>query len=119
MKAQFATESDFAKAFWETFQYRAHKHTIAYHLNNEGKRAFALTAYLKARGLVTGISDYPIVLPDGRAAFLELKNGKNKTTPAQDIFLARLEAHPAKPPYAVAYSIEECMDFLNKHGGLK
>jgi hypothetical protein len=116
---QFKYEFDFAKAFWSELQWRAHPHLLGCHIPNEGQRSPITGLRLVQIGLVKGYFDYTFTLPDGRSAFIELKLPKKKLSEEQLLFMERLDAHPAKPPYCVAYSLDDCFQFLQQHGGLK
>jgi hypothetical protein len=61
-----------------------------------------------------GFSDIVGVLPGGRALFIEVKTGKNKTTEFQEIFLEEMKNQGALA--FVAYSIEDCDKYLKSRG---
>ncbi len=118
-KPLYKNEAEFAQLFWEELQWRKHPDLMAWHTPNEGKRSFAYGKSLKKEGMTAGVLDYIFILPNGKIAFLELKHGYNKLTESQIDFILDLASHPSNPPYAVAYSLQECFDFLKIHGGLK
>lgn len=85
---------------------------MIWHTPNEGRRGPIFT---KARGILAGIPDVMIVLPDGHpypGAALELKVWPNKPTPAQMERLAHLEA--LGWCVGLAYGTDEAMAFLDK-----
>jgi hypothetical protein len=61
-----------------------------------------------------GFADIVGVLPGGRALFIEVKTGKNKTTIYQDYFLEEVKKQGALA--FVAYSIEDCEYQLKSRG---
>ncbi len=67
---------------------------LLYHVPNGGKRDKATAARLKAEGVKAGVPD--VFLPVARMGYhgfyLELKVGKNKTSPEQDAWLNALKA---------------------------
>lgn len=52
---------------------------------NAAKRSFKLAKEMKRQGLRPGIPDLIVVLRDGPCLFWELKSGKGKLSPAQEI----------------------------------
>ena len=67
-------------------------HIPVVHIPNEGKRSAAVGAALKRAGLQKGFPDLFFPLPRGsfHGLFIEMKYGKNKTTPEQKECLAAL-----------------------------
>lgn len=61
---------------------------ITFAVPNGGYRTRAEAGVLKAQGVVAGVSDLVILLPDGRVAFVEVKAGKGRVSEAQTDFLA-------------------------------
>lgn len=91
---------------------------IFYHIPNEGQRAKRTGAFLKQLGMLPGAADLAIVLPGGRAAFLELKRDeKAKTSDDQDAFRDLCAANGT--PYAVVRTPEEARDVLAGWGTLR
>ena len=91
---------------------------IYYHIPNEGQRAARTGAFLKGLGMLPGAADLAIVLPGGRAAFLELKRGvKEETSDDQDAFRDLCAANGT--PYAVARSYDEARTILWGWGALR
>lgn len=58
---------------------------------NMGKRSVAAGRYFKAEGLVAGVADLTLLLPDGEAVFVELKVGKNTQTDSQLEFESKVK----------------------------
>lgn len=83
---------------------------LMYHVPNEGKRTNG--GILKAAGLKSGVPD--IVLPVSnngfRGLYIELKFGKNKTTKAQEDYMALLKEQNYKT--AVCYGFEEARETI-------
>lgn len=60
-------------------------HVLAFHVPNGGKRNLYEATRLKRQGVVPGIADILIFWQGGHGA-IELKCGRNKTSPHQDYF---------------------------------
>jgi hypothetical protein len=80
--------------------------------NSSGNRGARLGGILKSMGVLAGVPDISIVLPNGTAAFIELKAGKGSLSPAQKEFRERAQSHGAF--WAQARSIQEIEDQLQK-----
>ena len=94
----------------------AHPDVYAFAIPNAAKRSPMLAARMKAEGLRAGVADLAIMLPGGRMAWLELKDGKGKQSDAQKGFeaiCARLGHH-----YAVVRSLDEAITILKQWGAL-
>ena len=85
-----------------------------YHPPNGGGRSKAEGGVLKAMGVRPGVPDLALVLPEGQAAFIELKAEGRRLSPAQIEFRATAEGLGAK--YAVCYSINEVKAALKTWG---
>ncbi len=85
-----------------------------YHPPNGGGRSRAEAGIFKAMGTKAGVPDLAIVLPEGQAAFIELKAEGRRLSPAQIQFRATAEGLGAQ--YAVCYSIDEVKDALTAWG---
>lgn len=57
-----------------------------FHPANGGFRNLREAGKLKAMGVRAGVADLAITLPDGRSAFIELKVGAGRLSPAQAEF---------------------------------
>lgn len=65
---------------------------IIFSVPNGGLRSKAEAARLKWTGVLAGVLDLVLVLPDGRSAFWEVKTPKGRLSADQREFIARLEA---------------------------
>lgn len=81
-------EDNLQRALVQHLRLRADPRVIWYHCAN-APRSAASGARLKTMGMLAGVPDLAFVLPDGRAAFLELKVGKNKLSGGQTEFAQR------------------------------
>ena len=83
--------------------------------NSKGKAFSPLGAKLKRKGVKSGVPDIVILEPRGiyHGLFLELKVGKNKTTPNQEKWKSDLN----KRNYLclVSYSLEESENIIKKY----
>ena len=96
---------------------RAKPHVIFYMVPNAGLKSKARAALDKKMGLLPGVGDLALVLPpNGTAAFIELKVGKNKQTPAQIDFAHRCQ--DAGAFYAVAYNLDQALNILEAFGAI-
>lgn len=78
---------------------------LVFHSPNEGLRAKAEAAKLKAMGLLAGIPDLAIIAPGGRVFFLEVKTPAGRLSPEQIAVHDHLVA--LGTPCAVARSIDD------------
>lgn len=85
-----------------------------FHPANGGYRNPREAKKLKDMGVKPGVADLALILPDARAAFIELKVGKNRQTDTQKAFQAECERIGA--PYAVCRSLEEVEPSLRSWG---
>ena len=87
---------------WFRLQYPQY---LLFHVPNGGRRNAREAAFLKLEGVVAGIPD--LFLAVGRhgfhGLFIEMKAGKNTTTPAQKEMMERL--------YRAGYSCAVCRSF--------
>ena len=90
---------------------------IYYHPANEGTKSAIRGARLKRKGVLAGVADLALILPGGRAAFLELKAPKTgRLNENQKAFREACEATGA--PYAVATTLDEAQAVLTSWGAL-
>lgn len=86
---------------------------IWWHTPNEGKRSRRTGGHLKRLGMLPGVADLTIVLPGGRARFLELKRPVGgRVEPAQRDFRILCEMNGS--PYAIARTSDEVTAVLRK-----
>jgi hypothetical protein len=93
-----------------------------YQYPNQSKRLFMIHnnpkserdgARLKAAGMLRGVSDLCYRRGGGRVAFIELKVGKNKLSPAQKEF--RDDCELLGDAYHVAYTLEEFIKIISDY----
>ena len=87
---------------------------LFFHCPNGGKRHPAEARKFQDMGVLPGVADLCFVLPEGRAAFIELKAGKNPQQGTQKAFQAACEAVGAA--YAVCRSLAEVEAVLSGWG---
>lgn len=77
-----------------------------HHIPNGGKRDKVTAARLKAAGVKAGVPDVCLPVPSGgfHGLYIEMKYGKNHTSPEQEEWLAALAMMRYKT--AVCYSME-------------
>lgn len=90
---------------------------IYYHCPNEGRRAARTGAFQKRLGMLPGVADLSLVLPGGKACFLELKRRGGALSPAQRAFRALCEKNGT--PYAVATTTAEVETILREWGAIR
>lgn len=78
---------------------------VWFHPANGGYRNPREAKKLKDMGVKPGVADLALILPDGRAAFIELKHGKGRQTDTQKAFEA--DCARTNTPYAVCRSLED------------
>lgn len=78
---------------------------VAFHCPNGGKRSKAEASLLKAMGVLAGVPDWTIILPNGQAAFIELKADGGRMSDAQLDFRERVLA--LRCGYEVCASIDD------------
>jgi hypothetical protein len=78
---------------------------VWFHPANGGYRNPREAKKLKDMGVKPGVADLAMILPDGRAAFIELKAGKNGLENSQKAFRDLCAANSI--PYAVCRSLED------------
>lgn len=85
-----------------------------WHVPNGGHRAPSTAARLKLMGVRAGVPDLAFILPEGRAAFVELKAGPGRLTDSQRTFRHHAEALGAL--WAEARSLPDVCDILTGWG---
>lgn len=101
-------------AIVQFLQLMAHKDVIWYHVPNGEKRSKRTAGRLKAMGVVPGVPDLAFVLPDGRAAYMELKAPKGRMEPAQRDFREKCLARGI--PHAVCADLKTALAVLVEWG---
>lgn len=80
-------------------------HLICFHVPNGGFRTKAEAARLKWIGVLAGVLDLVLVLPEGRSAFWETKTPRGRLSDDQKAFIERLIA--LGHSWAVVRSIDD------------
>ena len=83
---------------------------IVYAIPNASRRTQSGRASNAVPGLLPGMPDLGLAIPDGRAAFIEVKTPKGKLSDNQKGILAQMDYHSI--PYIVATGIDEVRVFL-------
>ncbi len=89
---------------WFRFNYPKLKYLL-FAIPNGGLRNVKVATKLKAEGVVAGVPDLFLAIPNQEAAglFIEMKAGKNQLTEAQKYMIPTLEAQ--------GYQCEVCREF--------
>lgn len=85
-----------------------------WHTPNGGGRSRAEAGLFRAMGVRAGVPDLVFVLPDGKAAFIELKVQRHTPSPAQDAFMEKALAVGCR--VQVCRSLEEVFYTLEGWG---
>lgn len=80
--------------------------------NSSGNRGQRLGGILRSMGVKSGVPDICIIMPDGRAAFIELKAGRGRLTDTQEAFRKRATSCDAF--WAEARSLDEVADLVER-----
>jgi hypothetical protein len=111
------TEDMIHKGAIQLLRMAAHPSLIFYHIPNGEARSAITGAKLKALGTLAGAADLGLVLPDGRAAFLEFKTRTGRQSPEQREFQRRVINAGAL--YAVCRCHEDIVSTLTSWGALR
>lgn len=95
----------------------AHPATIWFHPANGEERSASVGAKLKRMGVLPGVADFALTLPDGRSAFLEIKTADGVQSLHQIAFEARCRELGVS--YAVVRSLDEAGTILAYWGALR
>jgi len=87
---------------------------VFYHPANGGFRNVREAAKLKAMGVKAGVADLAVVLPDLRAAFIELKTATGRVNANQAEFQSTCDRLGI--PYAVCRSVDDVAATLKGWG---
>lgn len=87
---------------WFRYQY---PHLVIYAVPNGGSRNVREAQRLKSEGVLAGVADLTILLPQGKSLYIEMKVKGNRQTPNQKEFQQKAEALAHK--YYVCYSFED------------
>ena len=89
---------------------------VFFHCPNGEFRSKRTAARLKRMGVRKGVADLCLVLPDGKAAFLELKSSSGRQSPDQRAFHSEVTASGGL--YGVANSPESVRAILGEWGAV-
>lgn len=84
---------------------------------NAGLRSLRMGARMKAEGMAAGVADLCFMLPQGRAAWLEMKTLSGRQSIAQKGFQAKCLR--LGHPYALARTLDEAIAALHRWGVLR
>lgn len=112
-----AKELQIHMAVADLLRFTASPFTLWYHPANEGKRSERTGAHLKRMGMLPGVADFALTLPDRRSAFLEIKTDDGEQNADQISF--ELFCLKAGILYAVARSLDEAQAILTSWGALR
>lgn len=106
------SEKDFQIQF---ARYLDHVGVAWLHVGNGGRRLKLEAISLKRQGVKAGFPDISILEPnkDYHGLFIELKVKYNKTSPAQNAWITKLNQRGYLA--VVSYSLDECIDVVNKY----
>jgi hypothetical protein len=96
---------------------RAVSDCIWYAVPNGEKRSKTTGARLKMMGVVAGVADLAFVLPDGRAAFIEVKKAGGVQSKTQREFEKRCNGMGV--PYLLSSNLDEILGTLEAWGILR
>lgn len=111
------TETQLQIAVADLLKWAAVPGLIFFHPANGEFRNIATAKRLKAMGVRPGVADWVLVLPNGVAAFLELKTATGRPSSAQAEFCA--SCMRINTPYRIAYSFEQAKAILLELGAIK
>ena len=94
---------------WFRYQY---PHLVIYAVPNGGSRNVREAQRLKDEGVLAGVADLNVLLPNGKIIYIEMKIKGNKQTPNQKAFQQKAEALGYK--YYVCYSFDEFKAIIEK-----
>jgi hypothetical protein len=95
----------------------AHSKLLWWHVPNGAMIKPSTRMYFARLGVMAGVSDLCFVLPDGRPAFMEIKQPGAKLSPAQQAFQAKCAL--LKLRYRVVYSVTDAEEVLKDWGALR
>jgi hypothetical protein len=101
---------------WMKYQYpRIVQMKLFFAIPNARKSSVQAGARLKAEGVVSGVADCFLSVPNKKyhGLYIEVKWGKNTTSPEQKIFIASVTEMGYKAE--VVYSIDEFMEVVNNY----
>lgn len=87
---------------WFRYQY---PHLIIYAVPNGGSRNVREAQRLKTEGVLAGVADLVVLLPQGKSLYIEMKVNGNRQTDNQKEFQEKVTS--LGHTYAVCYTFEE------------
>lgn len=115
--AQHDSEHAIQVALVQYLEYQCRPDVYWFSIPNGGLRNIRVAQKMKAEGLKPGVADLCFMLPNGRAAWLELKTKIGRLSDHQMGFKARCEA--LGHLWAMARSVDEAIPHLNAWNVLK
>lgn len=112
-----ATEDAIHFAIADLLRFKGDRRLIFYHCPNGEPRTGRSGQKLKRMGVRPGVADFCLVLPDTRAAFLEVKSESGRQSPEQRAF--QFQCEELGVPYAVVRSSQEAEEKLWEWGALR
>lgn len=94
---------------WFRLQY---PNLVIYAVPNGGSRNVREAQRLKAEGVLAGVADLVVLLPQGKSLYIEMKVKGNRQTDNQKAFQQKTEALGYK--YYVCYSFDEFKAIIEK-----
>ena len=98
-------------------QYLRFNHVFCFAIPNGGRRDAATGAMLKKEGVLAGVADLEIIMPN-RVIFVELKNGKAGRQSGEQKWFER-EVKCRGIEYYVWRSMDDCVSFVNSDMALR
>ena len=92
---------------WFRYQY---PNLIIYAVPNGGSRNVREAQRLKSEGVLAGVADLVVLLPQGKSLYIEMKINGNRQTDNQKEF--QKKATSLGHTYAVCYSFEEFQQII-------
>jgi uncharacterized protein (UPF0261 family) len=86
---------------------------LVFHVPNGGKRSKETARLMKRLGLMPGVFDLTMILPDGRHFYLEAKVGRNDLTEDQETFKKELILRGI--PYVVFRNLGDIETFVQQN----
>lgn len=108
--ARSREESDTQRAFLEMLAYSI-PYAYAFHIPNGGSRNVREAVNLKKDGVKAGVADLCVMLPGGRAVFVEVKSSKGRQQDSQKEFEKKCEKLGFF--YYVMYDLEDGLKIID------
>ena len=93
---------------WFRYQYPS---LLIFAIPNGGKRTEREAEIMKSEGVMAGVADLEILLPNGRCVFIEMKTLKGRLSEAQRVFQKWCDDYGHT--YKVCRSLEGFMEVVN------